>query len=194
MNKILLTILCAAAVFSACNTYGEKNYKKYRPISYEQYEQERVREEQAQSHKIEAIEQEDISAQEPQVPADPDAATSMEDLTGEQGDDVVESVNSTYGEPVVVMATKQISLGENATYTDMQTFQKALDAAYSTARARYHATGFTYALSPAGAVNPLSEMEVQCILSESLSNATGKAVCDTFFREIVSEYNNDTTI
>ena len=103
-------------------------------------------------------------------------------------EDVVESVNSSYGEAVVVMASKKISLGKDAGYKEMEMFQTALDSAYGTAFSHYRADGFTYAMSPAGTVNPLSVMDVQCILSESFATAKGKAVCDYFFSRIPVEY------
>jgi hypothetical protein len=193
MKKLLLSIICAAVALGACNTYSEKNYKKYKGISYEQYEDIR-KEQQAETKQVpivppvpSVVQEEEIETAQP---------VGMEDLTGTDNE-VVESTNSTYGEAVVVMASKKIPLGENASYSDMQNFQTALDAAYNTARRTYHATGFTYAISPAGPVNPLSEMDVQCILSESLANATGKAACDLFFKQIPLEYNkgnNDTAL
>lgn len=184
MKKLFLSLICAAFALGACNTYSEKNYKKYRGISYEQYEEIR-KEQQAETKQTQIIPpapfvvQEGVEAEQP---------IGMEDLTGIDNE-VIESTNSTYGEAVVVMASKKIPLGENASYSDMQNFQTALDAAYNTARRAYQATGFTYAISPAGPVNPLSEMDVQCILSESLANATGKAACDLFFKQIPLEYN-----
>ena len=192
MKKLLLSLFCSVLVLGACNTYGEKNYKKYRSVSYEQYEQQREREEQAQTGKIEQIVETPVTAPQARLPQ---TEGSMEDLIAEepQDNEVIESTNSTYGEAVVVMASKKVSLGENASYSDMQNFQTALEAAYNTARRTYNAAGFTYAISPAGAVNPLSEMDVQCLLSETLSNTSkGKAVCDLFFKQISLEYNQGT--
>ena len=193
MNKILLSIICAAVVFGACNTYSEKNYKKYKGISYVQYGDIR-KEQQAETKQTPIVPPPPTVVQE--QPVETTQPVGMEDLTGTDNE-VIESTNSTYGEAVVVMASKKIPLGENASYSDMQSFQTALDSAYNTARRTYHAAGFTYAISPAGPVNPLSEMDVQCILSESFAHATGKAVCDLFFKQIPLEYNkgnNDTAL
>jgi len=43
-------------------------------------------------------------------------------------------------------------------------------------------------MSPAGTVNPLEIMDVQCLVSESSANSVGKDACNLFFREIMAEY------
>lgn len=177
MTRTVLAVLAVVFIFSACNTYSEKNYKKYQGISYAEYEKERQRKE---AEKVdvtgETVEETEIEA--PKFDFEYDAF----------GNEIVESTNSTYGEAVVVMAAKKIHLGRDAKTSDMATLQKALDAAYQTAMKAYRPAGFTYAISPAGAVNPLAIVDVQCILSESSSGSLGKQTCDLFFGEITTEY------
>ena len=177
MKKIVFTLLCAMIAFGACNNYNQKNYRKYKGISYAEYERQKAEQERQNVEYLDdSILESDIS--------DPYASVGEEIVE----EDVVESVNSSYGEAVVVMASKKISLGRSAGYKEMEMFQKALDSAYGSVFSHYSADGFTYAMSPAGTVNPLSVMDVQCILSESFATARGKAVCDYFFSQIPVEY------
>lgn len=44
--------------------------------------------------------------------------------------------------------------------------------------------GFTYSLSPKGAVYPFSEIEVSCILQERYAARRGAALCGDFFAEL----------
>ncbi len=179
MTKIkFLPLLAAALLLGACGVYSEKNYKKYTGISYEEYDRQTAKDHAAQ--RVEPLEeninQNDIDAPQPE----------SEDLNIEE--EIIESSNSSYGEAAVVMASKKISLGKDATYQDMQTFQTALDGAYQAALQKYRAAGFTYAMSPVGALNPLSLLDVQCLLSESYATAKGKEVCDFFFSEIPTRF------
>lgn len=172
--KLLFPLAAALCILGACDTYSERNYKKYSGISYEEYTGQNQKEPAAQKTEPlrEDISQSDIAAPQP----------AAEDVTVE--DEIIESSNSSYGEAAVVMASKKISLGKDASYQDMQTFQTALDEAYKAALQKYRAAGFTYAMSPVGTVNPLSLLDVQCLLSESYATAKGKEVCDFFFSEI----------
>ncbi len=177
MKKTLLFLLPFCLFLAACNSYSPKNYKKYRGISYEQYEQEKLKKEQDLMREQQAeILESDINTPE---------------IEEESIEDIVESTNSTYGDAVVVMASKKIPLSKDASSLDMRAFQTALDRAYRTALRQYRAAGFTYAISPAGTVNPLSVMDVQCILSEDSADAKGKATCDLFFSEIPQEYEKE---
>ena len=72
----------------------------------------------------------------------------------------------------------------------MALFQKALDAAYKKALRTYRPAGFTYSIASVGAVNPLSDIEVSCILSEQAANEIGQPTCNLFFQTIVEQYNN----
>ncbi len=178
MNKIIfsLTILCV--LFGACNSYSPKNYKRYSGIKYEDYIQTETKQEVSNAN-INEIKQEDISA------------PVFEQVEALDDDSVVESTNSAYGEAVVVMAAKKIATGKDATSADMQSLQAALDKSYSATLKNYRVPGFTYSLTPAGEINPLSVFEVKCILSENYANATGKRACDFFFNQITQEYKKD---
>ncbi len=175
MNKIIfsLTILCV--VFGACNTYNPKGYKRYSGIKYEDYVQEAKKQELLREE-LNEVKQEDISS------------PVFEQVEALDDDSIVESANSAYGEAVVVMATKKVSLGKEATTKDMQLLQKALEGSYSATLRNYRVPGFTYSLTPAGDINPLAVFEVKCVLSENYANATGKRACDFFFNQINQEY------
>jgi len=161
MKYQILSVLILALIFGACGP-SKKQYKQYQGINYGQYEQ----------NKTDVVEQANI------------------DVIDIDGNDVIESVGDNYGEAVVVMATKKIHLAADATQKDVLTLQAALDSAYRAAMRQYRPTGFTYSMSPAGAVNPLSVMDVQCILAESGANSRGKETCDLFFREAAEQLTN----
>lgn len=175
MNKIIfsLTILCV--VFGACNSYNPKRYKRYTGIRYEDYAQESKKKDVLQGN-ISEVEQDDI------------LSPVFEQVEAMDDDSVVESTNSAYGEAVVVMATKKISLGKDATAKEMQFLQTGLENSYNATLKSYRVPGFTYSLMPAGEINPLSMFEVKCVLSENYANATGKNACDFFFSQIAQEY------
>ncbi len=105
---------------------------------------------------------------------------SDEDFTAENS----ASVYGTYGEVVVTVATHKFKLGENTTRKEMQKFQQALEAGYTAARSQYHPVGFTYSMSSVGIVNPLSDIEVTCKMSERSANQVGQATCRSFFNVI----------
>jgi hypothetical protein len=44
--------------------------------------------------------------------------------------------------------------------------------------------GFTYSISPKGAVYPFSEIEVSCIMQEKYARRSGPQLCGDFFREL----------
>lgn len=108
-----------------------------------------------------------------------------EDFTAEN----IESAYSTYGDVVVSVASHKFKLGENAGRKEMKAFQSALDYAYSVALQQYRPTGFTYAMSSVGAVNPLSDIEVSCKLSERSANQVGQATCSTLFNTVTKRYS-----
>ena len=177
MKRAGLSFLFTLLVLAGCNTYNQKNYKQYQGISYEQYEKERQRQEAQKLETLEGVEETDIQ----------DTGFYVE--YDEFGNEVIESTGNIYGEAVVVMATKKIYLSRDASNKDLPVFQKALDAAYQTALKEYRPTGFTYSISPAGPVNPLAILDVQCILGETSANsAIGRDTCEMFFKEIAVEY------
>lgn len=107
-----------------------------------------------------------------------------EDFTAEN----IESAYATYGDVVVTVATHKFKLGDDASRKEMASFQTALDNAYAVALKQYRPSGFTYAMSSVGAVNPLSDIEVTCKLSERSANQIGQATCATFFNTISRRY------
>ncbi len=120
--------------------------------------------------------------------------TTEEESAQELGDDEdftaenIASAYGTYGDVVVKVASHKFKLGEEATRQDMTNFQKALDAGYLAAMRQYHPVGFTYAMSSVGTVNPLSDIEVTCKLSERSANQVGQATCRTFFNTVARQY------
>lgn len=110
---------------------------------------------------------------------------------GEDEDFTAENISSaygTYGDVVVTVASHKFKLGENATRQDMTKFQKALDSGYLAALHEYRPVGFTYAMSSVGTVNPLSDIEVTCKLSERSANQVGQATCRSFFNTVARQY------
>ncbi|MBQ4493870.1 MAG: hypothetical protein II972_04660 [Elusimicrobiaceae bacterium] len=175
MNKIIFSLAILCLFFGACNSYSPRNYKKYTGIKYEDYMQNEKKQELLNTD-LSDIEQSDISA------------PVFEHVEALDDDSVVESTNSAYGEAVVVMATKKVALGKEATTREMQFLQTGLENSYNATLRNYRVPGFTYSLTPAGEINPLSVFEVKCVLSENYANATGKRACDFFFGQINQEY------
>lgn len=175
MNKIIFSMVVFSVVFGACNSYNPKNYKKYTGIRYEDYE-ENARKKELLQTELSEVHQDDI------------ALPQFEQVEAMEDDSIIESTNSAYGEAVVVMAAKKINLGRDASTKEMQLLQIGLENAYNTALKAYRVPGFTYSLTPAGDINPLSLFEVKCVLSENYANASGKEACDFFFSQIAQEY------
>lgn len=100
------------------------------------------------------------------------------------------SAYDTYGDVVVPVAKKKFQLGGKASSKEMKVFQQALTRAYAQALQAYNAAGFTYSVSSVGAVNPLSDIEVSCMLAESSANSVGQKTCNKFFRELASNYDS----
>ena len=107
-----------------------------------------------------------------------------EDFTSEN----IASTYGNYGDVVVNVAAHKFKLGPSASRTEMTVFQKALDQAYTAALRKYRPVGFTYAMSSVGAVNPLSDIEVRCMLSERSANDVGQSTCTLFFNTLASTY------
>lgn len=108
-----------------------------------------------------------------------------EDFTAEN----IESAYGTYGDVVVKVASHKFKLGEAAGRKEMAAFQTALDTAYSIVLKEYHPSGFTYSMSSVGAINPLSDIEVACKLSERSANQVGQATCSSFFNTVSRRYS-----
>lgn len=119
--------------------------------------------------------------------AEPEAYTPSEDE-----DFTSEEIAASYGrytDITVVAAAKRIKLGAGANSKHMALFQKALDAGYKKALRTYHPSGFTYSISSIGAVNPLSDIEVRCILDEQAANEVGQTTCNLFFQTLTEQYD-----
>ena len=172
--KYLILIALPLILIVSCSPYNPKRYKQYSGIDYGVYEQSYSYTE--ISDLQDDTEQEDITPSE------------VTEVTEEE---IIESSNQAYGEAVVVMANKKFTLGKNATDQDLAIFQMSLDNSYNVILKSYRTEGFTYTLAPAGTVNPLSTINVQCLLSENFANAQGKKVCDAFFVQIPIEYENE---
>ena len=170
--KYFTLLILPVALFAAGCGPAKKPYKQYQGISYDQYEQERLR------RAAEGLNVEQLHTDGPSFNIEYD----------EEGNEIIESTGANYGEAVVVMASKKIYLSREGAQKDVQIFQKALDAAYRNVMKEFKPAGFTYSMSPAGAVNPMSIVDVQCILGESDANSRGKETCDFFFKTIQEEY------
>ncbi|WP_428123849.1 hypothetical protein [Candidatus Avelusimicrobium faecicola] len=114
----------------------------------------------------------------------PQSPSQEEDFTAE----LPSGSYSTYGDVAIPVASKKFRLGASATQKEMGYFQRALDQAYSRALRSYRPTGFTYSVSGVGSVNPLSDIEVSCMLSEDSANSVGQKTCKLFFQEIGLAY------
>ena len=115
----------------------------------------------------------------------PQAAGEIDDFIGESRF----NSKSAYGDAVVNVGSKKFSIGKTAGEKEMRVFQASIDKAYRTAKRTYNPAGFTYSMSPAGSINPLSDMEVQCILSQDSADNVGQKTCDLFFKSLKSEYS-----
>ena len=177
--KRLIILLLPIIILGACSPHSPRRYKEYSGINYDAYEVTRTTTE----VEVETMEEEEIKPEPVKVDT-----SKVEEITEE---DIIESSNQAYGEAVVVMSSKKINLSKKATYEDLETFQAALDKAYNVILRSYRTEGFTYTLAPAGTVNPLSVMNVQCLLSENFANTSGKKVCDAFFAQIPTEYEKE---
>lgn len=120
-----------------------------------------------------------------------EASSGEEAPLGEDEDFTSENMAGTYGnygDVVVTVAARKFKLGPNAGRKEMSIFQKAMEQGYAKALRAYRPTGFTYAMSGVGSVNPLSDVEVRCKLSERSANDVGQATCTLFFNEIRTQY------
>lgn len=120
-----------------------------------------------------------LEGETPQQPLGEDEDFTSENIAGTYG---------TYGDVVISVATRKFKLGKNATRKEMAVFQQAMDKGYADALRQYRPIGFTYALSSVGAVNPLSDVEVTCKMSEQSANAVGQNACAQFFKTITASY------
>ena len=114
-----------------------------------------------------------------------------EETLGEDEDFTSENLTNSYqnyGDVVATVATRKFKLGTQATRKEMTALMKALDEAYAKVLRTYRPNGFTYSVSSVGAVNPLSDVEVYCRMSETSANKVGQSACTQFFATIRSRY------
>ncbi len=190
MRKTLLFIFAGALLLSACaSSQDYTSRRKWAGIDYSAYEPPVTRP---------AVPEEDFTAslpgpsvlEEGELPAQ--APAQEQTQPAEDEDFTSEEIASSYGrytDVTVVAAAKRVKLGAAANSKNMVLFQKALDAAYKKALRTYRPSGFTYSISSVGAVNPLSDIEVSCILGEQAASDVGQPTCNLFFNTLVQQYN-----
>lgn len=181
MKKTVLLILGAAVALCACAT-PEKSH--FTGIDYSAYEMPALR---SNDDYTSALPQPGKLSEQPVFPSaeEEEALGEDEDFTSDE----IAAAYDRYTDVTVVAAAKRIKLGSGATTKHMALFQKALDAGYKKALRTYRPTGFTYSISSVGAVNPLSDIEVSCVLGERSASDVGQQTCQLFFTTVIEEYN-----
>lgn len=192
MKKSVLVCLSLILFLGACSSVDYTARKKFTGIDYSAYENPVI----LPTDTLAANEDFIGSLPDPSVLAEGNALAGengQEVLPGEDEDFTSEEIAASYGrytDVTVIAAAKRVKLGSAANSKNMALFQKALDAAYKKALRTYRPAGFTYSIASVGAVNPLSDIEVSCILSEQAANEIGQPTCNLFFQTIVEQYNN----
>ncbi len=189
MKKTLLFGLFLSLFLGACSSVDYTARKKFTGIDYAAYEKPVT---------VLPAPNEDFigSLPDPSVLAEGNESSeenATQTAPAEDEDFTSEEIAASYGrytDVTVVAAAKRVKLGTAANSKNMALFQKALDAAYKKALRTYRPSGFTYSIASVGAVNPLSDIEVSCILSEQAANEIGQPTCNLFFQTIVEQYNN----
>lgn len=183
MKKTLLLCILGAFFAGACSSVDYTSRRKMSGIDYSAYERPVV-----------ALGDDFIGQlPAPSILGEGGLETPDEQAApGEDEDFTSEEIASSYGrytDVTVVAAAKRVKLGATANSKNMALFQKALDAAYKKALRTYRPAGFTYSISSVGAVNPLSDIEVSCILGEQAASDVGQPTCNLFFQTLVQQYN-----
>lgn len=181
MKKTILFYTLCSLLLAACSTVDYTSKRKLKGIDYSAYENPSAfmgdnyyGELPAPSILGEG------TLDETQQPVDASADFTSEEIAASYG---------RYTDVTVVAAAKRVKLGASANSKNMALFQKALDEAYKQALRTYRPAGFTYSIASVGAVNPLSDIEVSCILGEQAANEVGQDTCNLFFNTLVSQYN-----
>ena len=91
----------------------------------------------------------------------------------------------------VAHQTRTYALGKVPDQDREQAFQNLLDSAQAQAAKKYSGDkpmeiGFSYSLTPKGAVYAFSEVEISCLVQASYAAGSGAELCDEFFRVIDS--------
>ena len=116
---------------------------------------------------------------------------AAEEMLGEDEDFTSENLTSSYqnyGDVVATVATRKFKLGAQASRKEMSFLMKAVEAAYTNVLRTYRPKGFTYSVSSVGAVNPLSDVEIHCKMSETSANKVGQSACTQFFATVRTRY------
>ncbi len=180
MKKTVLFCALAALLTAACSTADYTASRKLKGIDYSAYENP--------SGFMGDNYYGDLPA--PSILGEYDFP--QDSAPDESADFTSEEIAASYGrytDVTVVAAAKRVKLGAAANSQNMALFQKALDQAYKQALREYRPAGFTYSIASVGAVNPLSDIEVSCILGEQAANEVGQSTCNLFFDTLVKQYN-----
>lgn len=199
MKKLFLCSCIFALFLSACSTTDYTAHRGFKGIDYSAYERPNK-----QSF-IPADEDfvgtlpapsvlDGLPQGLPQTGAEQTTSEAMDpaEVPAEDEDFTSEEIAASYGrytDVTVVAAAKRVKLGAAANSKNMNLFQKALDGAYKKALRTYMPAGFTYSIASVGAVNPLSDIEVSCILGEQAANEIGQSTCNLFFQTLIEQYN-----
>ena len=186
MKKTVLFCTLCAVLCAACSSVDYTSRRKLKGIDYSAYENPSA------FTGINDTNNYYGQLPDPSVLGEGGLFQQTEPAVDESADFTSEEIAASYGrytDVTVVAAAKRVSLGASANSKNMALFQKALDAAYKKALRTYRPSGFTYSISSVGAVNPLSDIEVSCILGEQAANEVGQVTCDLFFDELVRQYN-----
>ncbi len=186
--KVRISIICLVAVFiSACATGGKKVTQG---INYSRSTKNQVTYE--FSSAIPLTMPPSVIGEE--MTANPEGENTDESVqtSGAQDEDFVaeNAANSysTYGDVVVTVSSRKFELGNSATRKEMAILMKSIETAYGRALRMYQPSGFTYAVSSVGASNPLSDVRVNCRMSERSANDNGQEACKLLFDEIRNVY------
>lgn len=180
MKKTLLFCTLGALLTAACSTVDYTSNRKLKGIDYSAYENPS------------GFMGDNYYGELPAPSILDEYGQPQEETVDESQDFTSEEIAASYGrytDVTVVAAAKRVKLGSSANSKNMALFQKALDEAYKQALRTYRPAGFTYSIASVGAVNPLSDIEVSCILGEQAANEVGQSTCNLFFDTLVKQYN-----
>lgn len=93
----------------------------------------------------------------------------------------------------VVVASATFALGKAPGQGEINRFYAALETAQKTVIEKAGGPGrmpegFSYAVTPAGAVSPFSSVEVDCLLSQAEAAGPGAKYCRQFIEQILIRY------
>ena len=188
MKKIAVIGICLFFLGACADTAHQNTRRKMSGIDYSAYTRPTVH---AADDYTSHLPQPSI-LDEPAFEAPASQQTEETYTPSEDEDFTSEEIASSYGrytDVTVVAAVKRIKLGAQANSKNMALFQQALATGYKKALRTYRPSGFTYSMSSVGAVNPLSDVEVNCVLGEQAANEIGQQTCRLFFQTVVEQYN-----